>query len=486
MLLSAPRAAVDRAVDWMGPLGVPICLVPYKMMEIAIRYSTANELAALLRDRSVSAVEMLESSLILLTELGPRYNALANLLSERAYDDARAADIRLSQRDPTTLCGIPYGVKDAFSARGAPTTWGAAAFSERVFDRDATAIRRLTKSGAVLTAKLSMSELGGLGQASRAGASLHGQARNPWNPSRYAGGSSGGSAVVVATGALPFSLGTETSGSVLGPAAYCGVTGYRPTLGTIPRGGVMTLAPSLDKVGVIARSADDCAIVREAITSRTPHQYRDELGCVRVGVVDRELAEIPHTMVRALTTGIEEFRRIFSTFVSVDVDGTFGYTDAIETLELIEGAKALKQELDRPDFDMTDSQQLESLRAATHTSTKVESLKAARVPMRAAQQMFRSLFSRVDILLSVTRPRVAPLLSSPRPKGSSPGVTEVLRTAGNLAGVPAVTLPSGLSREGLPVALQLLGPRGSDGLLLAVGAAYQRSTAYHLLRPPAE
>src|SRR5579859_6056691 len=198
------------------------------MIATGFRYATVDDMRAALRGRHVSALELAQETSRLLAEIGPRFNAIAALLPERARREAAAADRRLSLGDAPVLCGIPYGAKDLLAARGGPTTWGAPPFRDQVFDYDATVISRLKRQGAVLAAKLSLVELVGAARPSQPGASLQGSGRNPWDTSRYSGGSSSGSAACVAAGLLPFALGSETGGSIGGPAAFCGVTGVRP------------------------------------------------------------------------------------------------------------------------------------------------------------------------------------------------------------------------------------------------------------------
>src|SRR5205807_8323131 len=177
------------------------------------------------------------------------------------------------------LLGIPYGAKDLLAARGAPTTWGAPPYRDQVFDEDAAVDERLRWAGAVLAAKLAMVELAGGGGYRYPSASLQGPGRNPWNTERWSGGSSSGSGAAVGAGLVPFAIGSETAGSIGTPSAYCGVTGLRPTYGLVSREGARALSCTRDKLGPMARTADDCAPVLEAIAGadaadRTPSGKR--------------------------------------------------------------------------------------------------------------------------------------------------------------------------------------------------------------------
>lgn len=455
---------------------------------VEYRYAPIGVLADALRTRRVSAVELADEATRLLAEFGPRYNAVATLTRERAADEARAADDRLGSGDAPVLTGVPYGAKDLFAARGAPTTWGNAHFAERVFQTDASVIQRLRKQGAVLAAKLAMSEFAGGGRPFKPGASMHGQGRNPWDPERYSGGSSSGSGIAVAAGLLPFTLGTETGGSTIGPAAFSGVTGLRPTFGLIPLGGAMTLSWSLDKVGVLARSAEDIVLVMDALTGsrrpmHAPVQISDA-GALRVALAHTELEEASPSIRRALEQGLAEFRRLFANVVDIELDRNISYIDAIEEIVRVEGGFGLREHLRRDDFAMADERQLATLRSGLDVPS-ADYLEGVRVTMPAARRAFDAVFRRADVIVSASRTSIAPRLDEERPPRDATKLSDLLRAAGNLAGVPGVSFPCGLSDEGMPVGLQVVGPRGSDALLLSVVAAFQRQTEYHRQRPPA-
>ena len=204
-----------------------------------------------------------------LEKLGRRYNALALPLTEIAIRKAKEVDADLKrERFRGPLQGIPFGAKDLLSVEGQITTWGAKPYAAQVFDHTATVLTKLDKLGALLMGKLAMVELAGGGGYNMAGASLFGPGLNPWNRARWSGGSSSGSGAAVAAGLVPYALGSETSGSILTPAAFCGVTGLRPTYGLVSRYGAMALSWTMDKVGPLARTAEDCALVLQAIAGK--------------------------------------------------------------------------------------------------------------------------------------------------------------------------------------------------------------------------
>ncbi|MCW3979398.1 MAG: amidase, partial [Candidatus Bathyarchaeota archaeon] len=225
-----------------------------------------------MRTGKISPIELTETFLSRLEELGPRYNAVVTVTRERALEQARKAEEEIASgnyRGP--LHGIPYGGKDLLATSGGiPTSWGAAPFKDRTFDYDATVVRKLEEAGAVLAAKLAMIELaGGMGYR-QPHASFTGPPRNPWNTNTWTGGSSSGSGAAVSAGLVPFAIGSETWGSILSPANNCGVAGLRPTYGRVSRYGAMALSWTLDKLGPLCLTADDCGLVLEAIAGPDP------------------------------------------------------------------------------------------------------------------------------------------------------------------------------------------------------------------------
>jgi len=464
-----------------------------------------REIGAQLRARRFSAVELAELALDRLEALGPKYGALVSVTRPRALREAhRANQELLAGRDRGPLHGIPYGVKDLLATAGLPTSWGAEPLREQVFDYDAAVVTRLEQAGAVMVAKLAMVELaGGLGYNSP-DASFTGPGRSPWNPGFWSGGSSSGSAAAVAAGLVPFALGSETSGSILTPAAFCGVTGLRPSYGLVPRHGAMALAWTLDKLGPLARSADDCGVVLAAIagpdardTTTTGDVFRHREPPARpsrrfrVGVLKDASAGADREVDAAFEQALVVLAEVAHLERAVPLP-EHPYGEAVRVIVAAEGASALreliesgrvKQLQDRADRVRGFARLL--LPAADY----VDAMRA-RVAMRADVD---ALLARYDALVAPTRTRVAPPVgqdfdaptpgsppaepgaASPRPPATIP--------AGNLAGVPALALPMGFGRDGLPVSLQLIGRAFSEATLVEIATAFQRMTDWHLKRP---
>lgn len=471
------------------------------------RFSSVSDLAAALRKRRVSAVELARAALELLETIGPRYNAIAALMPERALAEAKRADAAIARRRGGPLTGIPYGAKDLLAARGAPTTWGAPPYRDQILGDDATVVTRLRRAGCVLAAKLSMVELAGGGGYRYPSASLQGPGRNPWDRERWSGGSSSGSGSAVGAGLVPFAIGSETSGSIGTPAAYCGVTGLRPTYGLVSRSGAMALSWTLDKLGPMARSASDCAIVLEAIAgpdaadrTTTGKRFRALSGRAattavrkaRIGFAEEDILDHASAEAkRALEKGVGEFRRIAPAFARATLP-PMPYGPMVQTVYAAEGAEIFAELIEGPRFEeLVDARQKAGLRAALDIKAR-DYLHAMRLRTRL-RDSFAAIFREVDVVLSVgraiTATPITQALDSPPTAGGAvapptkrPG-NMALIAAGNLAGVPAIFFPCGFGTDGLPVGLQLVGPPFSEPLLVALASAFQDATAHHVKRP---
>jgi aspartyl-tRNA(Asn)/glutamyl-tRNA(Gln) amidotransferase subunit A len=385
-----------------------------------VLFSGIREIGANLRARRFSAVELAELSLRRLETLGPSLGALVSVTRERAMREAHRANQELfASRDRGPLHGIPYGVKDLVATRDAPTSWGAFPLRQQQLDYDATAITRLEEAGAVMVAKLAMVELaGGMGYNSP-DASFTGPGRTPWNTGFWSGGSSSGPAAAVAAGLVPFAIGSETSGSILTPAAFCGVTGLRPSYGLVSRHGAMALAWTLDKLGPLARSVDDCAIVLAAISGPDPKDPTTTGDSFRhQAPPDRPRRRFRVGVVRHATLGADPdvesgFKQALAALADVaDLEEDVSlpdlpYGDAVRLIVAAEGAAALrelivsgrvKQLQDRSDRVRGFA------RLLTPAVDYIDAMRA-RVAMRAELD---SLLSRYDALVAPTRTRLAP------------------------------------------------------------------------------
>ncbi len=468
----------------------------------SVFFSTLTEINAKLRAKEFSAEELTRAFCDRLERVAPRYNALALSLREQALRQARDVDDEL-KRDRTRgpLQGIPYGAKDLLAVKKKPTAWGAKPFAGQVFDEDAAVIQKLAKSGAILTGKLAMIELAGGGDYNLASASVTGPGLNPWDRTRWSGGSSSGSAAAVAAGLVVFALGSETSGSIITPAAFCGVTGLRPTYGLVSRRGAMALSWTLDKIGPICRSAEDCALVLHVIAgsdsddpgsagrsfSYNP-QFVRKPAELTIGYAPVDFNE---WAVPSARPGLMDALGVIKAlgFKTKEIElPDFPYGSLVSLIIAGEAGSIFEDFIRSGQVDqLADPTQIAGLKAAVETPA-VDYLRAMRV-RTLVQQAFHDLFIDVDLLLAPARFDVAPSASDPLDSGprplpppSSRGMSGLI-PAGNLAGLPALSLPCGFA-NGLPIAISLVGRPFYENELLTIGAAFQSQTDWHRRKPP--
>ncbi|WP_051914167.1 amidase [Thermorudis peleae] len=454
-----------------------------------------RELAQRIRAGELTPTALAEHCLERLDAVGRSLNAVVTLTPERALREARQAEEELRAGiDRGPLHGIPYGAKDLLAAAGYPTTWGAAPLRDQRFAEDAAAVARLRDAGAVLVAKLATVELaGGMGYQ-QPNASLTGPGINPWNRSAWSGGSSSGPGSAVAAGAVPFALGTETWGSILTPASYCGISGLRPSYGRVSRYGAMPLSWTLDKIGPMARSADDCGLVLAAIsgpdprdpaTLAFPSSYDDRPEAepahgFRIGVLDDALAHCQPEVAANFHAALAVLAEI-ATVEPVRLP-TFPYTEVATLILWAEAASALEP--------LLQSGAVGELTAPEDRTGGYAGLVIPAVDYLRAQRIRRQIVAALDRVLSQYDAIVAPataVVASPLDQRFRDYAGErrlVISAASNLAGVPAISVPTGFGERGLPTGMQIIGRYGADGRVLAVARAYQQRTDWHLRRPP--
>ena len=465
------------------------------MLPDDICFSTITELHAKLRGRQISAAELTEAYLQRLETIGPQLNALSLALRKPALRKAWFVDKEFKRdRLRAPLQGIPFGAKDLLSAAGYPTTWGAKPLAGQIFKEDAAVIHKLDSAGAILIGKLAMVELAGGGGYRYPAASMTGPGLNPWDKSRWSGGSSSGSAAAVSAGLVGFALGSETSGSILTPAAYCGVTGLRPTYGLVSRAGAMALSWSLDKIGPICRSAEDCGHVLEAIAGSDEDdstsagksfyyhpQYAHEWKDLRVGLIALDFDQVADPAIRS---GFEDALIVVKRFGMKFQDATlpdFPYSALTGTIIAAEAGSIFEEFIHSGQVDqLADQRQIQGLKAGLQIPAK-DYLRAMRI-RTLIQTAFRELFADVDVLIAPTRSTTASKLDEPLDRPSAARNSGII-SAGNLAGLPALSIPCGLA-NGLPIGLQLVGRPFSENLLLKIGAEFQKQTDWHRRQPP--
>lgn len=455
--------------------------------------ASIRDLGRMIRAGDVTPTQLAEHALAQLDGVGRRLHAVVTLTRERALREARRAEEELAAgHDRGPLHGIPYGAKDLLATAGIPTTWGAAPYHDQVFDADATVVRRLERAGAVLVAKLAMVELaGGMGYDHPA-ASLAGPGLNPWNPGHWSGGSSSGSGSAVGARAVPFAIGSETHGSITTPSAFCGVSGLRPTYGRVSRAGAMALCWTMDKLGPMCRTADDCGLVLHAIAgpdradpSAVNRRYRyeperDRTEGFRIGVLAGATDEA-QPQVR------ENFARALAVLREV------GTLEQVPLPELPHQAVAriiIAAEASSAFDDLIASGRISDLAAEAdrvnpYTYDAVSArdyLRALRVRRHIARAM-DALCARFDALVAPTLIRVAPAADEPFGGAFRRGGVQI-GGAANVAGLPGISVPTGFGEHGLPTAMQFVGRAFAENPVLAVARAYQARTDWHLRLPP--
>lgn len=456
-------------------------------------FLSVRELAERVRARQVSPVALTRLFLDRLERIAPRYNALVTLTPDLAEKQAREAEREIGEgRYRGPLHGIPYGLKDVFATRGYRTTWGAGPLRDQSFDYDATIVRRLRDAGAVLAAKLALVELAGGTGYRRADASFTGPGLNPWDPGTWSGGSSSGSGSAVAAGLVPFAIGTETWGSIVGPSTNCAVSGLRPTFGRVSRHGGMPLTYGMDKPGPMCLTADDCGLVLDAIAG---HDERDEATTARRYEYRPHRPErgrfhlgVPKGVPGGSQPGVQDrFREALAALAEVaDIEEVelpdLPYAEVSSTIFLAESASVMEELIDS---GITAGLTAPEGRIGIYPRTAMlatDYLRALRLRRTIAMAADR-LLERYDALLSPTRPTVAPSADRPWDKKRGERAADPLGAFGSCIGLPAISVPMGFADEGLPIGLQILGRAYDENVVLAVASAYQGLTDWHTRHP---
>jgi aspartyl-tRNA(Asn)/glutamyl-tRNA(Gln) amidotransferase subunit A len=466
-----------------------------------ILYSSVRQLSGMLRQRQITSTALTEAYLARLDKFGTKLGAVVTITRDLALEQARKADSEINAgRYRGPLHGIPYGIKDLAATKGISTTWGAEPYKDQVFDYDATVVASFREAGAVLLAKLAMVELAGGFGYNNADASFTRPGRTPWNTEFWSGGSSSGPGAATSSALVAFSVGSETSGSIITPSSFCGLSGLRPTYGRISRHGAMALSWTLDKLGPMCRTADDCGLVLSAIAGHDPldptsaklafaygasgtkgpgkHGKAFKIGVIK-GSADKVQPEVKKNFEEALP--------VLAKFASIDEaveypDMPFG--QVVGTIVAAEWASAFR--------DLVESGKSSQLRAVNdrwggYSATMVlavDYLQAMRIrgPMK---RELDKLYSKYDALVAPSRDTVAYPIGVDFNK-AYPGVGggPPVIPGGNAVGQPALTVPNGFGQNSLPTGIQFTGRAWSEAKLIAIANAYQEATDWHKKRPP--
>ena len=486
---------------------------------VDLHRQTAGQILALIRARRISAVETVEACLERIERLDARLGAFRLVLRDDALARARAVDARFERgEDPGPLAGLPVAVKDVLCLRDHPTTCGSRVLEHFVPPYDATAIERLHDAGAVVVGKTNMDEFA---MGSSTENSAYEKTRNPWDPARVPGGSSGGSAAAVAAELVPVSLGTDTGGSIRQPAAFCGVAGLKTTYGRVSRYGLVAFASSLDQIGPFARSVADLGLTLRCIAGFDPRDSTSaavevpafaagsgsSLKTLRLGI-PREYfpAGLDPEIAAAVRAALQKAEGLGARVEEVSLP----HTDyAIPTYYIIATAEA-SSNLARYDgarygFRSPAADDLASMYRRSRSAgfgkevkrrimlgTYVLSsgyydayyLKAQKV-RTLLRDDFEKAFEKVDLIATPTTPSTAFRFGDKTDDPLQMYLSDIFTATINLAGLPALSLPCGLSRQGLPIGLQLIGPAFGEERLLRAGTALEEALGFRDRQRPA-
>jgi len=480
---------------------------------------TAVEIAEQVRSRRISAEEITRSTIATIHEHDGRIGSYLRVDQEEALRAARAVDARVrSGERGLPLAGVPVGIKDLIVTRGLETTCASRILEGWVPPYDATAVQRLRAAGAVLTGKLNMDEFG-MGSSNEN--SAYGTARNPWDPDRTPGGSSGGAAAAVATGMCAAALGTDTGGSIRQPASFCGVVGLKPTYGRVSRYGLVAFASSLDQIGPLSRTVEDAALFLEVIgghdtrdatsVSHPVPAFRQRLGdgvrglrigvpreyfvgggmdpeveaCVRAAIAElqEQGAEIhdvslPHTEYAVAT---------YYVICTAEASANLARYDGVRYGLRARGSKDLREmylhtravgfgrEVKRRIMLGTYVLSAGYYDAYYGRAQKVRTL---------IRRDFEQVFCACDLIATPTSPTAAFRLGERVEDPLQMYLADVFTVPVSLAGLPGISLPCGMTRGGLPVGLQLIAPPFGEETMLRAARAYEQATEWHRRHPP--
>ncbi|MBI4464714.1 MAG: amidase [Acidobacteria bacterium] len=466
------------------------------------------DVAALIRSQQVSPVEVTAAALECITQLNPRLNAFLTVTAESAQEQARAAENEIQRgqyRGP--LHGVPVALKDLIHMRGVRTTAGSKLLSDFVPDLDAAVVEKLRRAGAVLVGKTALHEFAyGITNDNP----HFGPTRNPWDPERTPGGSSGGSSVAVATGMAFAALGTDTGGSIRIPSSFCGVVGLKPTFGRVSLRGVYPLGYTLDHVGPLARSVVDAGIVYQTIAGfdsvdpssvdqpipeirlskalkgdSTPGRNRE--GAVTIGVPkDYFFNRLQPDVEQAVRAALPVFAELGARVVPVDFPEAADLTDASRLTLLVEALVVHREHLEHSAESF--GPEVRSLLERGREVSATDYVQAQLVRSRTRRQL-EQLYQQADVLVIPTTSLTAfpfgvtKVMLGEKEEDARTAATRLLRGF-NATGHPALSIPCGFDSNGLPIGLQIIGRLWDEATVLQVGYAYEQATEWHKRRPP--
>jgi aspartyl-tRNA(Asn)/glutamyl-tRNA(Gln) amidotransferase subunit A len=451
--------------------------------------------AEMVQQRHVSPVDLTNACLARIDKLNPDLNAFITVMRDQAIADAKAAEAEIMKgKRRGRLQGIPLALKDLIDTAGVRTTAASAIFENRIPTEDAEVVRRLRTAGAVILGKLNMHEFA-YGDSSAQ--SHYGPVRNPWNRERVAGGSSGGSAAAVSAGLCYGALGSDTGGSIRQPSAYCGIAGLKPTYGLVSTAGVLPLSWSLDHIGPMCRRVADLTVLLQAIAGYDAHDtnsvaapvpdysqaLRQKIASLRLGTPRAVFYEnLDPEIESAVANALQLLRKMTASMRDVELP-------RYSNLPVV-GAEAWVYHA--PYFTKTPELYQPMTKRRLEGGSKVSAADyiAARRELDRLRRAVGDVFSSVDVLITPTTPVLPPTVKEAIDDPGTPptgGVAPSLRNTQpfDIYGLPTISIPCGFSRSGMPIGMQITGPRLGEPVVLALAHAYEQATDWHKRTPVA-
>jgi aspartyl-tRNA(Asn)/glutamyl-tRNA(Gln) amidotransferase subunit A len=474
-----------------------------------------RELSEGLKSKAFSSLELTESFLKRIDRLDPSINAFITVTPEKALEAAKAADVVLSKGTAGPLTGIPIAQKDIFCTEGVRSSCGSKMLDQFISPYNATVVDRLNAAGTVMLGKLNMDEFA-MGSSNET--SFYGPVKNPWNLETVPGGSSGGSAAAIAARLVPGATGTDTGGSIRQPAAFCGITGIKPTYGLVSRWGMIAFASSLDQAGPMAKTAEDCAWLLEAMAGFDPKDSTsierpkeiysqgldNSLQGLRIGLPKEFFGEgLDPDIHQAIQTAIGEIEKLGATVKAISLphmhlsgpayyvvapaecSSNLARLDGVRYGYRAENPKDLKDLYMRSRGEGFGAEVKRRILIGTYALSAgyydAYYLKAQKI-RRLISDDFKKAFEEVDVIMGPTSPSVAFQFGEKSQDPIAMYLSDIYTIAVNLAGLPGMSVPVGFSK-GLPIGMQLIGNYFSEQRLLNVAHRYQGVTDWHQQSP---
>ena len=473
---------------------------------------TIAELSHALQLKEFSSLELTEHFLKRIQEHNEKLNAFITVTGELALAQAKAADVKLASGQTNALTGIPIAQKDIFCTQGVRTSCGSKMLDNFTAPYNATVVERFNQAGAVMLGKLNMDEFA-MGSSNET--SYYGPVKNPWDIGTVPGGSSGGSAAAVASRIAPGATGTDTGGSIRQPAAFCGITGIKPTYGRVSRWGMIAYASSLDQGGVMARTAEDCALLLQAMAGfdskdstsvdlPVPDYTAEIAGSIagiRIGVPEEWLGEgLNEDVGKAIQSALTDFERLGAKIVSITLPHVkycipcyyvIAMSEASSNLARFDGVRyGYRCQNPKDLIDLYTRSRGEGFGTEVKRRIMIGTyalsagyydayyLKAQKIRRLIAED-FRVAFEQCDVIAGPVAPTTAFKLGSHSGDPVQMYLEDVYTLPLNLAGLPGISIPVGFDSQGLPVGMQLIGNYWQESLLLRCGARLQEVTDWH-------